>query len=256
MHADVFGSGDEVVLLHGWGMHGGVWGEFQQQLSENYKVHIVDLPGYGFSKKIDSDFSFDSVTHSVEEYIDLQIENDTVLVAWSLAGLIVFNLLKKRNEKIRKVVFIATTPCFTQKEGWPHGLEQAVFDGFSSALEKDYKKTLQRFLSLQTRGSDMANRDLRKLKENLNSRGEPNLNALKQGLKILSQQDLRLQKISSVPALVLLGEKDTLVPVSVKTEFKKMLSNVKIDVLAKVGHAPFITQAKKCSASIKKFIDE
>lgn len=256
LYVEVKGSGRDIVLLHGWGMHGGVWGEFQKQLLENNKVHNIDLPGYGFSRKVKNAFSLESLTDVIEDYLKENIKNGVTLVAWSLSGLIALNLLKRKNKNIKKVVFIASTPCFTQKKDWQHGLEQTVFDGFASELAQDYKKTLQRFLSLQTRGSDIANKDLRELKIILDERGEPNIDALKQGLNILSRQDLRTNKQYPVPALVLLGEKDTLVPVSVKSEFEKMFSRVDIEILEKVGHAPFITQAVKCSERIKNFIDE
>lgn len=256
LYVDVQGSGSDVVLLHGWGMHGGVWGEFQKQLVKNNKVHTVDLPGYGLSHNVQSDFSLESLTNVVEEYLKENIKNEVTLVAWSLSGLIALNLLKRKNTAIKKVVFIASTPCFTQRKDWQHGIEQTVFDGFASELVQDYKKTLQRFLSLQTRGSDIANQDLRELKIKLAERGAPNIEALKQGLNILSQQDLRTSRQYTVPALVLLGDKDTLVPVSVKSEFEKMFSHVEIEILEKVGHAPFITQALKCSERIKKFINE
>ena len=49
LHVETFGSGPDLVLLHGWGMHGGVWGDFALRLAERYRVHVIDLPGHGFS---------------------------------------------------------------------------------------------------------------------------------------------------------------------------------------------------------------
>jgi pimeloyl-ACP methyl ester carboxylesterase len=33
------------VLIHGWGMHGGIWGDVVVRLAEQFEVHVVDLPG-------------------------------------------------------------------------------------------------------------------------------------------------------------------------------------------------------------------
>ncbi len=49
LHVERIGSGAPLLLIHGWGMHGGVWDTVAEQLAENFTVHIVDLPGYGFS---------------------------------------------------------------------------------------------------------------------------------------------------------------------------------------------------------------
>lgn len=256
LYVEVNGSGGDIILLHGWGMHGGVWGEFQQLLSPCHKVHTIDLPGYGFSRGVKSDYKLSSFTNVIEDYIDKNIKSEVTLVAWSLSGLIALDLVARKITKIKNIVFIASTPCFTQKESWQHGIEKTIFHNFAYDLEQNYKKTLQRFLSLQTRGSDIANQDLRKLKNKLNERSEPHIDALKQGLKILSEQDLRTGNKYTTPALVLLGEKDTLVPVGVKSEFEKMFSNIEVEVLENVGHAPFITRAVHCSERIKKFINE
>jgi pimeloyl-[acyl-carrier protein] methyl ester esterase len=45
LHVETVGSGDDVVLIHGWGMHGGVWSDVRDALAAHYRVHVVDLPG-------------------------------------------------------------------------------------------------------------------------------------------------------------------------------------------------------------------
>ena len=97
---------------------------------------------------------------------------------------------------------------------------------------------------------------MRELNQQLNSRGEPNIKALESGLGILSNTDLRNDKKHDVATMIILGEKDTLIPLSVKNEFKKMFPNNEIVVLEKTGHAPFISKPEYCAEIIKKFINE
>lgn len=115
IHSEVNGNGQDVVLVHGWGMHGGLWGHFAEQLANEFQTHIIDLPGFGYSKDVENDFSLDSLTEVVEDYIK-NIQRPVTLMGWSLGGLIVLNILKRKNININKVVFIATTPCFTKKQ--------------------------------------------------------------------------------------------------------------------------------------------
>ena len=49
MHVESHGSGAPLVLIHGWGMHGGVWDNVVPQLAQHFSVHCVDLPGHGYS---------------------------------------------------------------------------------------------------------------------------------------------------------------------------------------------------------------
>jgi pimeloyl-ACP methyl ester carboxylesterase len=43
------GRGPDVVMLHGWGLHGGVFDRVASQLADRFCVHLVDLPGHGAS---------------------------------------------------------------------------------------------------------------------------------------------------------------------------------------------------------------
>ncbi len=241
------------MLLHGWGMHGGLWGRFNGLISNYCQTHTIDLPGFGYSKDIKNDFTLDALTEVVEEYVN-NLTSPVSLIGWSLGGLITLNLLKRKNITLEKVVFVATTPSFTKKSGWDTAMEQSVFNDFSNDLKEDYKKTLKRFLSLQTRGSDLAREALRELNNKLNERGEPNIKALENGLKILSETDLRSESKNKIPAMIILGEKDTLVPLSVKNKFEKMFPNIEQLILEKTGHAPFISNPELCAEKIKNFI--
>lgn len=255
IYSEVKGNGPDVVILHGWGMHGGLWGSFKDLLVKHFRIHTLDLPGFGFSKDIKSEFTLEVFSQVVEDYIK-KVEGPVTLIGWSLGGLITLNILKRKNIDVDKVVLIATTPCFTKKLDWTNALEQNVFDGFAKDLQNDYKKTLKRFLSLQTRGSGLAREDLRELNKKLNERGAPELEALKSGLNILSNADLRNAHKNEIPAMIVLGEKDTLVPVAVKSEFENMFSNLETLILDKTGHAPFISKAEICAEQIKNFINE
>jgi pimeloyl-[acyl-carrier protein] methyl ester esterase len=257
LYSDVKGFGKNVVLLHGWGMHGGVWGNFNTLLSAHCQTHALDLPGFGFSNEARSDFTLNAHADVVEEYIR-DLSQPVILIGWSLGGLIALNILKRQKITLEKVVFIAATPCFTKKEGWDNAIEQSVFDDFSHDLKIDYKKSLKRFLSLQTRGSELTRENLRELNQLFNTRGEPNIKALEAGLKILSEADFRhnQQQQYETPAMLVMGEKDTLVPLAVKDEFEKIFGKLETLTLAKTGHAPFINNPDLCAKKIKNFISE
>ncbi|MEZ5623317.1 MAG: alpha/beta fold hydrolase [Nitrosomonas sp.] len=53
MHCEILGNGPDLVLLHGWAMHGGVWRGVREQLAMKYRVHLFDLPGHGLSPMLE-----------------------------------------------------------------------------------------------------------------------------------------------------------------------------------------------------------
>ena len=52
IHIETFGTGQPIVLVHGWAMHTGIWRDFAITLSNFYRVICVDLPGHGRSEAI------------------------------------------------------------------------------------------------------------------------------------------------------------------------------------------------------------
>ena len=253
LYVEVNGEGRDVVMLHGWGMHSGIWGEFKNLLEKNFRVHAIDLPGFGKSKLDENEFSLASVSKVIEDYIN-SINKQVSLIGWSLGGLFVMNILNNI-KNVEKLVLIASSPCFTKKKNWDTGMEQSVFDEFGKNLEKDYEKTLQRFMSLQTRGSELARDELRTLKKKILERGQPGMTSLKGGLKILNEVDLRNMTNQDIHTLVILGEKDTLVPVGVIDTFKSMYPNMEQLIINKTGHAPFLTHAAYCAEKVERFIN-
>ena len=56
--------------------------------------------------------------------------------------------------------------------------------------------------------------------------------------------------------MLVVGKKDTLVPLSVTNEFENMFSNCEKLILEKTGHAPFISNPEVCAEKIRNFINE
>jgi pimeloyl-ACP methyl ester carboxylesterase len=51
LHVEMRGTGAPLLLIHGWGMHGGMWSAVAENLAQDFRVMAVDLPGHGFSVK-------------------------------------------------------------------------------------------------------------------------------------------------------------------------------------------------------------
>ena len=49
VYVETLGEGPDLVLLHGWAMHSGIWGSVRSQLAQYFRLHLVDLPGHGVS---------------------------------------------------------------------------------------------------------------------------------------------------------------------------------------------------------------
>ncbi|MDX2457915.1 MAG: alpha/beta fold hydrolase, partial [Gammaproteobacteria bacterium] len=49
LYTETAGKGPDLVLIHGWGLHSGIWDGFALLLETSFRVTRVDLPGHGRS---------------------------------------------------------------------------------------------------------------------------------------------------------------------------------------------------------------
>ncbi|MBI5889657.1 MAG: alpha/beta fold hydrolase [Nitrosomonadales bacterium] len=265
LHVEVTGSGAPLVMLHGWGMHGGIWRDAAEMLAADFQVHNVDLPGHGQStfpspaggrgaggeggaesslsltlsrqreRGLGSlDFIVNELSSAFPEPINL--------CGWSLGGIIAQHWAVRAPEQVRRLVLVSSTPCFAARADWAFGMPQETLAQFAAELEQNHSATLRRFLALQVRGSEGERELLGALREKLFSRGEPRLEALRGGLAILRDADLRdaLPQIAQ-PTLVIAGERDKLTPPEASRYLAQSLPHARAVVVAGAAHAPFLS---------------
>lgn len=206
LHIELTGAGPPLVLIHGWGLHGGVFAPLVDRLSDRFRMHLVDLPGHGYSREDSTPLTLQATVAEI-----LARTPPAAWLAWSLGGLFALHAAAV-SAQVRALALVAVTPRFVRAPDWPQAVEASVFGQFGKDLQQDYRGTLERFLALDTLGSEHARAELRTLKENLYARGEPSPQALQQGLALLEQSDVRgsLPAIS-VPSLWISGHRDRLV---------------------------------------------
>ncbi len=283
MHVEKYGSGAPLLLVHGWGMHGGMWGGVVEKLAEEFCVYVVDLPGHGESEMTIAPSphggglgrglvreqrssptltlprgergldSLDFIVSALTEKFPMPL----TICGWSLGGQIALRWAAREPLKIQRLILVSSTPCFVKRDDWQCAMAAETLAGFADALTENYAQTLRRFLALQVRGSDGERELLVSLRAALFSRGEPDLNALQAGLEILRDCDCRgsLPTITQ-PILVIAGERDTLTPPQASQYMAAQLLNAKLAMIKGAAHAPFLSHPEIFVEQIKSFLHE
>jgi pimeloyl-[acyl-carrier protein] methyl ester esterase len=252
LHVDVTGSGAPLLLIHGWGMHGGVWEDVAQKLAAGFRVHRIDLPGYGKSS-VDNGFTLDSVA----DELSASFAGPLAVCGWSLGGQIALRWARRAPDTVQRLILVASTPCFAARENWEFGMAGEVLAKFAAELEQDYAATLRRFIALQLRGSENERQLLAQLRGSLFSRGEPDIGVLRAGLDILRDADLR-DELKSVTqrTLVIAGEKDRLTPPQASYYLAQALPSARLVEVAGAAHAPFLSHPEIFVEQVKRFLYE
>jgi len=251
LHVEVSGHGAPLVMLHGWGMHGGVWGDVVQRLEADFQLHTVDLPGCGGAPAL-ATTNLDTLVCTLSEHFSEPVH----LCGWSLGGQVALHWALREPAKIVKLIVVASTPCFSAREDWPCGMSREVLEKFAAELEQDHAATLRRFIALQLRGSENERGLLSTLREKLFSRGEPDKEALRAGLAILRDIDQR-GELAAIrqPTLVIAGQRDKLTPPEASNYLAHALSNARLVEIAGAAHVPFLSHPEQFVETVKGFLN-
>jgi pimeloyl-[acyl-carrier protein] methyl ester esterase len=251
LHVEIRGHGRDVVLFHGWALHGGMWGPWIDALAADYRLHLLDLPGHGRSPWTAAAGDLAGFARSVRPHVP----PGSVVLGWSLGGLVALELASRHPGLVGALVLVATTPKFVADPDWEHGVPLDVLEQFSQGLALDYRRTVQNFLSLQVRGDEHAIETLRQLRRSLASHGEPDPRALEAGLEVLRHGDLREDLLRiTVPALVIAGEHDRLTPPGAGLELASRLPSARMRLVERSGHAPFVSHPGIVLTEIQRFL--
>lgn len=246
------GTGPDVVLIHGWGMHSGVWEDVAESLLDHYRVTVVDLPGHGFSRSLRTGPGIDALCAAVMAAVPAP----AAWVGWSLGGLVAQRMALTAPERVSRLVLANSTPCFVRRPDWPHGIDWPVLRRFAEELRLDYRAALKRFIALEVHGSERATAQLHALKAMLFQHGEPAVSALEDGLAILGNTDLRAEwPRIACPTLLLMGQRDRLVPAEAGTALLERLPGTRLRVFERAGHAPFFSHLPDFVAELRAFLD-
>lgn len=250
------GAGADLVVLHGWGLNSAIWRPLLSYLSPHYRVHCIDLPGYG-----ESPWPTDKPV-SLASYVDFLVPilpERCHLLGWSLGGLIATAIALSAPNRVQSLIQVCSSPRFvedtTSEPTWP-GMSAKVLQLFQRNLSADFEQTVSRFLAIQAMGSPSARADTKQIKELVFTKPLPDLMALKGGLDLLANTDLRaLMPQLQMPLLSIYGEHDTLVPVATAAHVKALMAGKMATqhMLPHTSHAPFMTAPEAFTKQLLQF---
>jgi pimeloyl-[acyl-carrier protein] methyl ester esterase len=253
------GSGASLLLIHGWGMHGGMWSGVAEKLAQHFNVYAVDLPGHGYSvNDLCSPISATSRTlDSIVDELSAQFRESLAVCGWSLGGQVALRWALRHPQQVERLVMVSSTPCFVQLDDWKHAVSVEILQEFAGNLRHHYALTLRRFLALQMRGSDQERDWLAVLRDELFSRGEPDLASLESCLEILRGCDLRSELPDVKQAmLVLAGERDTLIPQLAAQYLASNTPKGRFEMIKGAAHAPFLSHPDEFLRHVFNFLNE
>jgi pimeloyl-[acyl-carrier protein] methyl ester esterase len=247
----------DLALIHGWGIGRAAWDEVLPRLAERFSVHRASLPGYDGSVDTtdaapglgedDTARAFDACAAALTHALPA----GCTLCGWSLGALLALRAAQLAPQRFSRLILCGATPCFTQRDDWPHAQAPAILDGFAAALAQDSAATRQRFAALFNQGDGRARQITRGFTRALaeeTAAAAPAPAGLARGLAWLRWIDLRAAiraNLPQLPVLLVHGARDPLMPLPAARWLVETLPDARLEVFPDAAHAPFASDAPR-----------
>ncbi|HPQ44869.1 MAG TPA: alpha/beta hydrolase [Syntrophales bacterium] len=266
VYYEASGMGKHLILIHGaWASH--VWWRWQVPvLSEHYRVVTIDVRGHGLSSPLKGASSVEQFARDLREIIDKIGADETVLVGWSMGGLIAMQYCLDYPLHSKALILIATrghrTPRLKQRIRlhylWtqlnflseisaPRGYDRRArqFPDGQNVIKKEITKMLSPSASQET--FDWVTDELTK---------RPVTNYYEVARSIWDWGPEEELKRIDIPALLLVGDGDRSTPPRFSSYLHSLLPNSRLKIIEGVGHCLIIEDPPVVNREIIEFLRE
>jgi pimeloyl-ACP methyl ester carboxylesterase len=257
------GSGQPVVLIHGYPLDGHSWEKQSRALlAAGYRVITYDRRGFGQSSKVGSGYDYDTFAADLDTLLKTLDLRDVVLVGFSMGtGELARYVARHGHERVAKLAFLASLePFLVARDDNPEGLPQEGFDGIEAAARGDRYAWFTQFFS-----------DFYNLEENLGTRISQEAVTASWNIATSSapvaayavvsswledfRADVEAVRESGKPALILHGTADNILPIDATARrFRALLPDADYVEVEGAPHGLLWTHADEVNEALRAFL--
>lgn len=251
IHYSDRGSGDTIVLLHGYLESSEVWNGFEEDLTTKFRVISIDLPGHGHSDIYGETHTMEFMATVVKGLLDSINIDKVFLTGHSLGGYVTLAFLELFPDSLSGYCLFhsqpfADPPAAIEKRRREIDIVKKgkknlmypdnVMRMFASSNLEEFSEALQRsnYIASQIPGEGI--------------------------IAVLNGMMARPARVSvmeegRVPCLWILGSMDNYIPYDIIQSEVRLPGNGKVLVLRESGHLGFIEEESKSVKVITDFVE-
>jgi pimeloyl-ACP methyl ester carboxylesterase len=237
-HYIEMGSGEPVILLHGYFYDSLQWSKNLGALAARFKVYALDLWGFGYSTREPMDYGYPLYVRQLLKFLDVLGIEKASLVGQSMGGGTAILFATQRLERVNKLVLVASgglpnpqSPVMRIAglpgigeflfglKGSRRGILKANFIYDENKLTDEYVEAVTRFQKVKGTTEVM----LKVLR--------------KRFWDTLSKEIHTLGKMS-LPVLIVWGRQDKSIPVKLARDMHHILKGSRLEIIDQAGHCP------------------
>lgn len=232
------GSGEPVILLHGFFFDTYMWNKNIDVLAEKYKVYALDLWGFGYSTREPLDYGYPLYTKQLLKFLEALEIPKASLIGQSMGGGTIISFTVSNRERVNKIVLVDAAgipnrlPIMGRISNLPkmgefmYGLNNNIIRKMTLGntflhnkhiITEEYFENATRFHKIKGTTEVM----LRVTR--------------KQFFDTLTEEIEKLSMLD-VPILIVWGREEKSIPLAVGEEMHKILKGSRLEILDQAGH--------------------
>jgi 3-oxoadipate enol-lactonase len=248
---EVLGEGTPVLLLHAFPAHHGLWLPAAQALINRYRVILPDLRGHGDSGVGDGPATVEKHTADLVRVLDDVQVGRAVIAGVSIGGYVFFEFWRRYRGRVAAVILCNTKAQADTPEARAARLKSAD-EVVERGTEPFVESMVPRLLGKTTLNSrpDLVD-GARRMMMRMSPAG---ISAVQRGMAERPDSVATLKTIN-VPALVIVGEEDTLSTPADAELMRGNLAGSQLKVIPRAGHYAVWEQHEAVGSAVRQFLD-
>lgn len=239
----VVGEGEDLIVLHGWGANINTVMSIINITKDKFRVHAIDLPGFGESEKPKMAIDGFEYAEIVKEYMDKKGIKKATLIGHSFGGKLSIILGSKYPEVVEKIVLVNSAGLIP-KRSLKYYLKVYSF----KTLKSIYKKII------------FWEEDSRKMERFYKKFGSTDYKdadgVMRQILvKVVNENLEGLLSSIKAPTLIIWGDKDTATPLYMGEKMEREIKDSGLVVLKGTGHFSYLDEPLRFKAILRSFLN-
>ncbi|RJQ65796.1 MAG: alpha/beta hydrolase [Desulfobacteraceae bacterium] len=236
------GSGEPVILIHGFLYHTTMWKNNMDALAENFKVYTIDLFGWGFSERLnENEYSFERYAKQVTGFMDALNIQKASLVGQSMGGGTAVYVAAHHPGRVKRLILVDPA-VLPYPETITGRIYQLPFLGeFLNAIPGDalLKGNIERLWFYD--GSKVTQEYVKEVAQPLCIKGSYAglMYILRNVLKApFVEKEAHLLAKRNKPILIIHGREDKAVPLDNSKALNDLWTGSSLVIFEKAGHTP------------------
>jgi pimeloyl-ACP methyl ester carboxylesterase len=248
----VYGSGKKLMLIHGFPETGDVWKNQVEYLKDKFLLIIPDMPGSGKSEMV-PDMSMEGMAEVIKAILDNEdpASGKVALVGHSMGGYITLAFAEKNANYLSGFGLFHSTAYadneekkaarrkgidFIRQHGAPEFLKTSVPNMFAPSTKTENQALVDKFL------------------QSANNFSSESLVSYYEAMMKRPDRSSVLQT-ASVPVLFIMGENDTIIPLSDGLKLCSLPEKSYIHVLSKSGHMGMLEEPDYANEILEQYLN-